>query len=109
LDTVNSLAIPEGTEEVVQTLARHTLCLHIKDFVVQRVWHMMGFTVEGRPTGKGQLNVPWLLDTLRAAGVSPNAILELWPPEQKTLQETIALEQAWAVESINYLRQYIPD
>jgi sugar phosphate isomerase/epimerase len=109
LDTVNSLAIPEGTEEVVQTLARHTLCLHIKDFVVQRVWHMMGFTVEGRPAGKGQLNVPWLLDTLRAAGVSPNAILELWPPEQKTLQETIALEQAWAVESINYLRQYIPD
>jgi len=109
LDTVNSLAIPEGTEEVVKTLARHTLCLHVKDFVVQRVWHMMGFTVEGRPAGKGQLNIPWLLGNLRAADVSPNAILELWPPEQKTLQETIALEQAWAVESINYLRQYIPD
>jgi sugar phosphate isomerase/epimerase len=109
LDTVNSLALPEGTEHVAQTLARHTMCLHLKEFVVQRVWHMMGFTVEGRPTGKGQLNIPWLLETLRAAGVSPNAILELWPPEQKTLQETIALEQAWAVESISYLRQYIPD
>jgi sugar phosphate isomerase/epimerase len=109
LDTVNSLAIPEGTEHVAKTLARHTLCLHLKDFVVQRVWHMMGFTVEGRPAGQGQLKIPWLLETLRLAGVSPNAILELWPPEQKTLQETIALEQAWAVESISYLRQYIPD
>jgi len=109
LDTVNSLAIPEGTEHVVKTLARHTMCLHLKEFVVQRVWHMMGFTVEGRPAGQGQLDIPWLLDTLRAAGVSPNAILELWPPEQKTLPATIALEHAWAVESIQYLRRYIPD
>jgi hypothetical protein len=36
-------------------------------------------------------------------------IIELWPPEQKTLQETIELERAWAVESVRYLRQYIPD
>jgi sugar phosphate isomerase/epimerase len=109
LDTVNSLAIPEGTAEVVRALARHTLCLHVKDFSVDRVWHMMGFTVEGRPAGQGQLNIPWLLETLRAHGRSPNAILELWPPRQKTLEETIALEQSWAVQSIDYLRRLIPD
>lgn len=109
LDTVNSLAIPEGTEHVVKTLAPYTMCLHIKDFVVKRVWHMMGFSVEGRPAGQGQLDVPWVLETLRQAGVFPNAILELWPPEQKTLDETIALEQSWADESIPYLRRYIPE
>jgi sugar phosphate isomerase/epimerase len=109
LDTVNSLAIPEGTEQVVKTLAPHTVCLHIKEFVVKRAWHMMGFVVEGRPAGQGQLNVPWLLDVLRTAGASGNAILELWPPEQKTLEETIALERAWAVESIPYLRRLIPN
>jgi sugar phosphate isomerase/epimerase len=109
LDTVNSLAIPEGTEHVARTLAPYAFCLHVKDFAVQRVWHMMGFTVEGRPAGQGQLNVPWLLGVLRDAGVSPNAILELWPPQQSTLEETIALEQAWAVESVNYLRRLIPD
>jgi sugar phosphate isomerase/epimerase len=108
-DAVNSLAIPEGTETVVNTLARHTTCLHVKDFVVQCVWHMMGFTVEGRPAGQGQLNTPWLLDTLRAAGASPNAILELWPSEQRPLQETVAREQAWAEESVQFLRQYIRD
>jgi sugar phosphate isomerase/epimerase len=109
LDTVNSLAIPEGTEQVVKTLAPHTVCLHIKEFVVKRAWHMMGFVVEGMPAGKGQINVPWLLGELRAAGASCNAILELWPPEQKTLEDTIALERAWAVESIPYLRRLIPD
>lgn len=109
LDTVNSMAIPEDWRHVTSVLAPYTMCLHVKDFVVFRAWHMMGFILEGRPAGKGQLDIPWLLETLRAAGVSPNAILELWPPEQRTLQETIALEQAWAAESIPYLRQLIPD
>jgi sugar phosphate isomerase/epimerase len=107
LDTVNSLAVPEGWEEVTRNLAPYTFCLHVKDFVVQRVWHMMGFTVEGRPAGQGQLDLAWLFETLRAAGVSPNAILELWVPEQKTLEETISLEQAWVEQSISCLRRFI--
>jgi sugar phosphate isomerase/epimerase len=82
--------------------------VHVKDFSVKRVWHMMGFTVEGRPAGKGQLNVPWLLQSLREANVSPNAILELWVPQQPTLEQTIRMEHAWAEESVAYLRQQIP-
>jgi sugar phosphate isomerase/epimerase len=109
LDTVNSLAIPEGTREVASTLARWTACLHIKDFIARREWHMMGFRVEGRPAGEGQLNVPWLLDLLHAAGAKCNAILELWPPEQNTLAETIALEKQWAHQSVDYLRTLIGD
>jgi sugar phosphate isomerase/epimerase len=109
LDTVNSLAVPEGWKHVTKVLAPYTVCLHFKDFVVQRVWHMMGFTVEGRPAGKGQVDTPWLLNTLRDAGARFNVILELWPPEQKTLRETIDLEHTWAAESIPYLRQYVKD
>jgi 3-oxoisoapionate decarboxylase len=109
LDTVNSLAIPEGTREVARTLARWTACLHIKDFIATREWHMMGFRVEGRPAGEGLLNVPWLLDLLHAEGAKCNAILELWPPEQPTLAETVALEQRWARQSIDYLRSLIGD
>jgi len=109
LDTVNSLAIPEGTEEVARRLARWTQCLHVKDFAVKREWHMMGFRVEGRPAGQGQLNVPWLLKLLEEEGARANAILELWPPEQATPRETIALEQQWALESIGYLRTLIEE
>jgi hypothetical protein len=38
-----------------------------------------------------------------------NVILELWPPEQDSLDKTIELEQAWALESVPYLRRYIKD
>lgn len=107
LDTVNSLAIPEGTRQVVKTLAKHTMCFHVKDFAVQRAWHRMGFTVEGRPAGQGQMDLPWILQELRSAKVEANAILELWPPEQASLEATIAMEQLWSEESVRYLRQYI--
>ncbi len=108
LDTVNSLGMAEGPDVVIDELARFTVNLHVKDFVVKRISHQMGYTVEGTPAGKGQLDVPGLLNTLRSAGVSPNAILELWTPLQEHLQQTIALEQAWAVQSIEFLRRYIP-
>lgn len=107
LDTVNSLAIPEGTGEVVGRLAKWTRCLHVKDFVVRREWHFMGFRVEGRPAGQGQLNVPLLLRRLREAGARANAILELWPPPQSSPAGTIALEERWAQESIAYLKKVI--
>jgi sugar phosphate isomerase/epimerase len=107
LDTVNSLAIPEGTRQVVKALARHTMCVHVKDFVVERVWHRMGFVVEGRPAGRGQMDLPWILRELQRAKVDSNAILELWPPQQADIEATTALEQKWAEESIRYLRQYI--
>lgn len=109
LDTVNSLKIPEGTDEVARHLARWTKCLHIKDFVVHREWHMMGFRVEGRPAGQGQLDVPRLLRLLEEHGAECNAILELWPPEQPTLAATIALEQQWATDSIQYLKTLIKE
>jgi sugar phosphate isomerase/epimerase len=107
LDTVNSLAIPEGTGEVVDALVPHVRSVHVKDFAVERLWSRMGFSVQGRPAGSGKLNVPELLHRLASASPSPNAILELWPPEQGSLEETIQLESAWAVESISYLRHYI--
>lgn len=109
LDTVNSLAISEGVREVAETLAPYTRCLHVKDYAVARQWHMMGFQVEGRPAGQGQLDVPWLLALLSRHGVAANAIVESWVPEQHTLDETVALERRWARESVEYLRTLIPE
>src|SRR5688572_21746213 len=52
LDTANSLGAGEGLETVVTALAPVTVNLHIKDFHIARVPHLMGFTVEGRPAGQ---------------------------------------------------------
>jgi len=109
LDTVNSLAIPEGTREVATALAKWTCCLHVKDFAVSRAWHMMGFQVEGRASGQGQLDIVWLLGMLKESKARCNAIVELWPPPQADLEGTIALEQRWAEESVTYLRTLIEE
>lgn len=108
LDTVNSFGALEGPQVVLAALGPYTVNLHVKDFAVVRAGHSMGFSVEGRPAGQGMLNVPWLLDTLRGMGRDPNAIIELWTPPQATTAETVALEDRWAVESVEYLRRYIP-
>lgn len=109
LDTVNSFGAQEGPETVLRVLGPLTINLHIKDFAVIRAKHNMGFTIEGRPAGQGQLDIPWLLQELNRMGRDVNAILELWTPPQERLEDTIALEDAWPRSSIAYLRSLIAD
>jgi sugar phosphate isomerase/epimerase len=109
LDTVNSFGALEGPGAVLGALAPWTVNLHIKDFMVRRADHMMGFVIEGTPAGRGRLDVPWMLEILNSAGRKFNAILELWTPPRKDLNETIQKEAAWAEESIRYLRKHLPE
>jgi len=109
LDTVNSFGALEGPEIVVQHLAPHVLCLHVKDFTVRRPPHQMGFLVEGCAAGQGRLNVPKLLTALKVSSHPFNAILESWVTPGETLEGTIAREAAWTEEGVRYLRQFIID
>jgi sugar phosphate isomerase/epimerase len=102
LDSVNSMGAGEGIETICTLLGPHTFNLHIKDFLVQRHAHMMGFSIEGRPAGQGQLPLSWMLEQLGPACKS--AILELWTPPENQLFATLQKEQQWAMESINYLK-----
>jgi sugar phosphate isomerase/epimerase len=107
LDMVNSLAVTEGWKYVTELLAPHTMCVHYKDFTIRREWHMMGFICEGTPSGQGMVEPDWLFNTLKASPYDFNVIVELWPPEQPNLEDTIALEQQWALESVPFLRKYV--
>jgi sugar phosphate isomerase/epimerase len=107
LDTVNSFAALEPPEVVVRTLAPCTVNLHVKDFDVVRVGHQLGFSIEGKPAGKGRLDIPWTIEYLKSKGRDPNAILELWTPYAGTVELTIAREDEWAAESMRYLREII--
>jgi sugar phosphate isomerase/epimerase len=102
LDSVNSMGAGEGIETITSILAPHTFNLHIKEFIVERHPHRMGFTIEGRPVGQGQLPVGWMLEQLGPRCRS--AILESWTPPEETLERTIAKEARWALESIQYLK-----
>ena len=103
LDTVNSFGALEGMREVIDCLLPYTLNLHIKDFTIGRLDHKMGFKVEGRPAGKGELDIPGLLNRLNVFGRCSTAVLELWTPYGPTMEETIAREDEWAVESMSFL------
>lgn len=107
LDMVNSLAVPEGWREATRLLAPHVMCVHYKDFTIRRAWHMMGFICEGAPAGQGMVDTAWLLEALKASPYDFNVLVELWPPEQATVDETAALELLWAEQSVAYLRKYI--
>jgi sugar phosphate isomerase/epimerase len=109
LDTVNSLAVPEGWKYVAEIMAPHTLCLHYKDFVIKRAWHMMGFICEGAPAGQGQVDAAWLFNTLTASPYDFNVLVEVWTPELPNLEDTIRLEQQWAAAGVAYLRGLIPN
>ncbi|MBZ0295933.1 MAG: sugar phosphate isomerase/epimerase [Anaerolineae bacterium] len=107
LDTVNSLGSAEGPEVVLQILGPYVVNLHVKDFVVRRADHTMGFQVDGAPAGQGQLDIPWVLDTLRSQDRSFNAILENWLPFHTSIAETMAKETVYTQEGIRYLRSLL--
>lgn len=104
LDTTNSLGAGEGLEQVVSFLGPFTVNLHIKDFVVERLPHKMGFSVFGVAAGKGLIDIPWLLEEVEKYGRCQSVILEQWIPPLENIDETIEQERHCASESIQYLQ-----
>ncbi|HET6559831.1 MAG TPA: TIM barrel protein [Prolixibacteraceae bacterium] len=102
LDTVNSMGAGEGLETVIGRLAPLTVNLHVKEFSVERVFHQMGFVIEGKPLGKGMLPLADLVK--RVSPLCQSAILEQWTPPEQTIEATIKKEKDWALESISYLK-----
>jgi sugar phosphate isomerase/epimerase len=109
LDTANSIGCVENLETLLSTLGPSVANLHIKDYAIDRLPHLKGFIVEGRPAGQGQLDIPSLLKQVQGFEKNVNVILELWPPPEPELSDSIAKEDLWARQSIEYLRRWIPD
>ena len=109
LDSVNSMGAGEGFETVSEILIPYTINLHIKDFTIFRMPHKMGIIIEGRPAGKGMLNIHDLIKKTSRTGLCQSAILELWTPPEKNIEETISKEEKWAYESIEYLKSILSD
>jgi sugar phosphate isomerase/epimerase len=107
LDSVNSMGAGEGFEAVSEILIPYTINLHIKDFTIFRVTHRMGLVIEGRPAGKGMLNIRELLSRLTEKGMCESAVLELWTPPESDITSTILKEEKWADDSIEYLKSVI--
>jgi len=106
LDTANSLGAGEGLEHVAALLAPVTVNLHVKDVAITRVPSQMGFIVEGRPLGDGQLPLRRTIDLVRAMGRCQSIVLEAWTPPLPEMAETVRREAAWAEESVLTLKRW---
>ncbi len=104
LDTVNSLGRGEGVREVTTALMPHTVCLHVKDFTVIRHQSDMELTITGAAEGAGQLDIPAQFELLHNFRKDASVILEQWTPLQRTMDETVTLQETWAQSGIAYLK-----
>jgi 3-oxoisoapionate decarboxylase len=104
LDLANAIGAMECPEYVMKELGPWCGNFHFKDVVAIRAETVVGFNIEGRPSGKGQLSLPWALDQLNTFGVQCSTIIELWPPWQGNIGDTIELEKKWVIESIAYAK-----
>jgi sugar phosphate isomerase/epimerase len=109
LDTANSIGCGDDLSTLLRTLGHWVVNLHVKDYCPRRLPHKKGFLIEGCPAGAGILDIPVLLADVSRFGRDPNVILELWPPPEATIEESVAKEEAWTRESIRYLRRFIAE
>jgi len=103
-DTANSLGTLQGPTEALAALCPYVLNLHVKDVRARRESHMLGFRIEGTPAGQGTVDIPAVIQRVREANPSANAIVELWTPPQASLQATLDLEREWLFQSVRYLK-----
>lgn len=109
LDTANSLGAGEGIHEVLEMLAPVCVNLHLKDYRIERLPHLMGFTVTGRPLGEGNLPLREVLDTVARFDRCQTVIVETWPPPESEISATLTKELDWAVRSVKVLRALLDE
>lgn len=109
LDSTNSLATLERPYEAAKELGELVVNIHLKDFIVRRLNHNLGFIIEGAIAGKGMLNIPRFLGEILNYRRNFSIILELWTPPENNIKATIEKEYQWVCSSINYLLTIIKE
>lgn len=103
LDPLNSIAMLVSPVETIATLAPFAASAHVKNAVVTRP--KTGFYIGGCPLDKGLVDIPGMLNTLRAAGRSPNLLVECWMDQLDDQAATLTQEEEWTRQGVAYLRQ----
>jgi len=105
LDPLNSITKLVGVAETIDVLAPFTVSVHAKDAVVTRPY--TGFYISGCQLGKGLVDLPGMLAAVRAAGRSPNVLVEGWMDRLDDEAATLAQEEAWVRQGVAYLRRLL--
>lgn len=101
LDTGNLLAVKDDPVEGARKLAPFVAATHIKDLVIEQSELTGSPTCSCTPTGRGLVNVPAILDHLRAAGYNGLLCIEIHDPSRKWVHTP---EEELVRMSVEYLR-----
>lgn len=105
LDPINSLSIFASPNEAIRDLAGYAFCLHVKDADITR--QDTGFYIYGTEIGKGRLRVDELLRTVSMNGHDPSLLVESWMDDIPGEKETLAQEEKWIYNGIQFIRRTI--
>lgn len=106
LDTTNSLSQEEKVEDVLECLAKYTVCLHFKDYDIIRGSGTIGLEIVGTAVGDGRQKTEMILERLcKDAQQDFSTIVEFWMPYEANLEKTLKKEREWAEKSVVYLQE----
>ena len=108
IDTVNSLSHEESLDEVLKYMAPYCVCLHMKDYVIRRYNGGGGLKITGASLGTGRMDIRRCYEECRVkSDRNFNIILESWMEPCETLEETLSIEDEWAIRGVSYLKTII--
>lgn len=103
LDVANSICAGEWPMETVNTLAPHTINLHLKDYAIVPDAYGVGFAIYGTPLGDGRTDGDKVLAALPKDD-NMSVILEHWLPRSDDMSDACAQEHVWLAKSVAYAR-----
>jgi len=107
VDLANALGKFEGPHYVMDMLSKYCANYHFKDVKIIRSPSLMGFSIEGTVSGKGNIPLSYALKSLVNQGFYPSVIIELWPQLQPNFEDTLQFEQQMAKESVQYMKSFL--
>jgi len=106
LDTMNSVMLLEHPLDTVRALAPHALCVHFKDFRIEK--RAEDFRIIGVPLGEGLLDVVTVLRTVEEHHLEQQSLhLELYVGRKETCEATRIYEDECVRRSAAYLKKVV--
>jgi sugar phosphate isomerase/epimerase len=85
----------------------HQVAYFVKSKSCQILHYAIHERISGCQLGKGLVDLPGMLAAVRAAGRSPNVLVEGWMDRLDDEAATLAQEEAWVRQGVAYLRRLL--
>ena len=104
IDLANALGKMEGPYYFMGKLAPFCGNFHYKDVEIVRSPSFLGFSIIGKPSGQGNIPIKWVMAEVAKYNLYPSLIIEFWPPFKETIEETMKMENEWALQSVDFMK-----